>query len=335
MAKNLGYEEFKRRMDDMHPTLELLDDGYINSATPMRIRCSVCGFEYYTTWRRLSGNHGCGRCSKVAKLDIEIVRDRFKSLNPTSKILSEEYKNTKTKLHCLCSVCGTEWHRSWDTLAVMPYCPQCHKKESKLNRTPKWTMDEIKEKLSKINPDIEILDDYYINSSSPIKCRCLVCGKIWNSSWNRLQIKGCRDCYFRNNKGEGNPCWKGGLTPLQNHLRATISPWKKDSKAACNYKCVVTGDKFGAIHHLYGFDLIVKETMDVVGFPVREKINEYTKEELKKIEGVCLELHYKYGLGICLDSKIHDKFHSEYGRGGNLPGQFDEFLKKKEMVRIA
>lgn len=330
MAIGLTYEEVIRRMNEMHPTLELLEDHYVNSITKMRVRCSVCGYEYLTTWTILSGNHGCGRCSKVAKLTIEVIRERFADLNPTGKILDDEYVNNKEKIHCSCTVCGHKWEKSWDSLRLYPYCPECNRKAGRKKSIPKFTMDEIKIMSDKINPDIIILDDYYVNTSSPIRVRCRIDGNVWTSSWNRLQIKGCRECYLRNNRGENHKSWKGGITPLHNHLRTTIYPWKKDSMKKSNYRCVITGKPFEEIHHEHGFEFILKETMEIVNLPIHTKINEYTESELKEIEDTCLELHYKYGLGSPILASLHTEFHNIYGRGKNTREQFEEFLELKK-----
>jgi len=108
----------------------------------------------------------------------------------------------------------------------------------------------------------------------------------------------------------------------------------------CDYKCVVTGEKFHHVHHLHGFDLIMKETINETKLPIYNEINKYSDEELKELSDKCLELHYKYPLGVCLSEKIHKLFHSIYGAGRNTPEQFEEFKenfnkgKYKDLLNI-
>ena len=57
------------------------------------------------------------------------------------------------------------------------------------------------------------------------------------------------------------------------------------------------------------FSEILQETMEFLNLPIYKQINKYTDEELKSIEEKCLEMHYKYGLGVCLCEEEHKLFH--------------------------
>jgi hypothetical protein len=138
--------------------------------------------------------------------------------------------------------------------------------------------------------------------------------------------KGCYYCSLTKRSGENHHNWKGGISLLQNYLHTKILQWKKDSMKNCNFKCVITGERFDDIHHLYSFNQILNETMNYLSLDIRDEINKYTEEELKLIEQKCLELHNYYGLGICLTNEIHMLFHKEYGYGNNNPEQFQEFI---------
>lgn len=128
--------------------------------------------------------------------------------------------------------------------------------------------------------------------------------------------------------GELNPNWRGGISNLSKYLRRNIKQWKIDSMKYCNYKCVITGEDFDDIHHLYSFNQIVEETLDILNLPQYDEIGKYTSEELLLLEQTCLELHYKYGYGACLKKSVHDLFHFIYGYGNNTPEQFEEFKDK-------
>ena len=118
--------------------------------------------------------------------------------------------------------------------------------------------------------------------------------------------------------------WKGGTSPLNAYLRDFIIEWKKDSMSSCDYKCVITGEKFDDIHHLYSFNKILKEIIMELNFPIYTEIRKYTEDELKLLRLKNIEMHDKYPLGVCLSRKIHNLYHSLYG-DDNTPEQFEEF----------
>jgi len=60
---------------------------------------------------------------------------------------------------------------------------------------------------------------------------------------------------------------------------------------------------------------------------VKPRVEDFTREELKKLSDECLEIHYRYSLGVCLTDEIHNLFHAIYGYGDNTPEQFEEFKR--------
>ena len=59
--------------------------------------------------------------------------------------------------------------------------------------------------------------------------------------------------------GKDNPNWKGGITALYQELRSDTKEWFIKSAEFTNYNCVITGNNFDNIHHLYPFKEIVEE----------------------------------------------------------------------------
>lgn len=57
------------------------------------------------------------------------------------------------------------------------------------------TLDIVKERLRVINPSIEILSEEYVNNTTNLECKCLVCGYKWHARFANLsQGKGCHKC---------------------------------------------------------------------------------------------------------------------------------------------
>ncbi len=129
-------------------------------------------------------------------------------------------------------------------------------------------------------------------------------------------------------KGKDNPNWKGGITPLYFELRSEIKEWRQDSMKKCNYKCVITGKEFDNIHHLYSFRNIVNECFYMLNLDQRSQVKDYNEEDFYNIKNILTELHYKYGLGVCLKKEIHKLFHDNYGYFNNNPEQFKMFKER-------
>jgi len=170
----------------------------------------------------------------------------------------------------------------------------------------------------------------YINCAIPLNYICpLHPNIIQTKSLNSLIFggrgkgTGCPLCheYFT---GVSSNWWKGGISSLNTYLREFIKDWKKDSMENCEYKCVLTDGKFDAIHHLYSYSKIIKETIDECNLPIYTEISEYTTEELDLLKSKVREIHRRYPLGVCLCKEVHDLYHKLYGHN-NTPEQFEEF----------
>ena len=135
--------------------------------------------------------------------------------------------------------------------------------------------------------------------------------------------------YRESMSGEHNHSWKGGITPISYHLRKHTKQWDRDVRQAYNKKCALTGVKCtttnSAVHHLYGFNMIVEQAHTINNIEVKPQVKDYTKEELQLLENYVLEWHKDTSNGILLSNEVHKLFHNIYNRGDNTPQQFEEF----------
>lgn len=130
------------------------------------------------------------------------------------------------------------------------------------------------------------------------------------------------------------PIHNGVYNYLSEYIRKRNKQWKKDSSKKCNYQCIVTGNRFQAIHHLYGMNLILNETLEELKISDKEKFDDYTQDELERILNHFYIVQARYPLGVCLTKEIHKQFHDIYGYGNNTPEQFEEFLYKFNNKKI-
>ena len=188
-----------------------------------------------------------------------------------------------------------------------------------------------------------------MNTQSKLEIKCK-CGKTFPKSFNKFKDKKQRQCKecgkkkmgeankgkkrseeTRNklsevHKGKKNPGRKGGISPINIYLREYIKPWKIYSMKYSNYKSVISEKPFKHIHHVNkNFSEILELTFKIANIEIKETIEEYTSEELEKLEKICLMLHYLFGPGVCLTDEEHKLFHKLYGKRDNTKEQFEEF----------
>ena len=134
--------------------------------------------------------------------------------------------------------------------------------------------------------------------------------------------------------GENNPSWKGGITPISTYLRdlLVVRQWRKDTYVRENSKCQLTGKHVhggnSAVHHLYGFNMIVLEAHELHNIQIKSQVKDYTEKELHKLEEYVTSWHKDGSNAVLLSEDVHSLFHSLYKYGNNTPEQFEEFRER-------
>lgn len=211
-------------------------------------------------------------------------------------------------------------------------CPRCSRESRAANKTLSY--EDIVSEVAISLPNVKILSTEYIKTTEDLKCECLIDGTIFYQPYARLRLGvGCPTCTTRNISGENSCNWKGGKSAVTKYLRNSASKWRKDSMKMSGYRCVITGDKFDHVHHLYGFDIITEEIFELTKLPIYSNMGDYNEKELIQLKNASILLHDKYGLGCCVTAEIHKEFHGYYGWGQNTPGQWANFLEIKKMEK--
>ena len=97
-----------------------------------------------------------------------------------------------------------------------------------------------------------------------------------------------------------------------------------------NYKCAITGSKDNLkIHHVFPFNKLRDLIFQELNIEFQSNIGNYTKDELNKLSEKCIEIHYRYGLGVVLTNDIYNEFHKMYGNRLFTENDFYEFYKYK------
>lgn len=327
----LTYEQIKEFIEIESKSeckLLTLKQDYIDTQHKIKIRCK-CGNVFETTFAEFKSDNKrqCNECGfyirgKGRRLDFDTVKSRIEEIDGYT-LISNEYVNGFQKLRIMCEK-GHIFDKNYsDFINCNSHCPICTYETGFRNHA--FTYDEVKQVLNKEGYDI--ISNEYINSKEKIKIKCDR-NHIYEARFGEFKSGNrCPICY---EEDRFNP-----YSTLNIYLRSKIKDWKLDSMKKSNYKCAVTGKPFDDIHHLYSFNKIVEETLEILNYPIYDELGKYSADELTNIEWICNELHYKYGLGVCLTRNVHRKFHHMYGTKNNTPEQFNEFLlsiKNKNII---
>ena len=191
--KPLTHEEFMERFyvkNKNAENIEILGE-YVNSATKIKCKCKIDGYEWEVKPNNLLNGYGCPKCGiksrveKQSKTTEEFINE-MKEINDNIEILGE-YKGNKTKIKCKCKIDGYEWEMTPNNLLSGTGCPKCYGNIKK-------TTEEFINKLKEINDNIKILGEY-TNDRTKIKCRCKIDGYEWEAKPNNLlNGYGCPKC---------------------------------------------------------------------------------------------------------------------------------------------
>lgn len=172
---------FFDKISKLNKNYEIVGE-YVNNKTPIRCYCLKHDYYWEPTPDRLLRGCGCPKCGKESiglkhkktqeEFEKEIL-DRY----PQIKILSQ-INGTNRKVKCLCTKHSFMFERTPEKLKINCGCTECQKE---INRKEKHYKENFINKISKINPHIEIIGEY-IDVNAPIKCRCKVCGYEWSNS---------------------------------------------------------------------------------------------------------------------------------------------------------
>ena len=305
---------------------DLISKEYISSNSQL-VFINKEGYKMTSTWDIIRNGSNPSMFEKNNLYTIENIKLYLKLHDKDFELLSDKYTNAFSELVFV----NKEGYKG-----TTPWCNiQQGGNPLFFSNLNEYTTENIKTYIKNNNLEYDLMSNKFVSSFDKLTFYCRIHKKTFYISWNNFRGgQRCPNCSKDSNSGENHWNWQGGITNLKKYLRERLNIWKQDSFKLCNYRCDITGKNRNLIiHHLFGFKNILKETMETLNLPIYEEINQYTDAELKLIEDKCLELHYKYGLGICLCEEEHKRFHSMFGYTINTPEQYKSFkeIRLKEL----
>jgi hypothetical protein len=321
----------KKRIFDIHGDNILLLEYERMTDSNSLFKCIICGHEWRTSAKSVAYGVGCVECfrkrnSGSQRHSIEYIDSYLKKYN--CKLIDTEYIGNQIPI-LVEFECGHQLKISFACFIMGQRCKICSKKNRIENS--KLSFGTINEDLKNHNFEFIDFPFGYQKNNSYIRYMCKN-GHITQRSVMMFRKRPfCKECKRQERKvallGNGHHNWKGTRN-LRLFLMRSISNWKKESMIACNYKCVVTGENFDQIHHLYNFNKIIDESLNELVLVRKVKNGDYSQDDLLKIISKVQEIHTRYPLGVCLRKDVHKLFHSMFGRINNTPSQFYEFQQK-------
>ena len=152
-----------------------------------------CGNTDIKTWDHIQSGGKCMSCSGKRRYSLEERIEILKTENPNITLIND-FTGSNGSVYCtyICK-CGEEKISTFQHLRLGGTCFACG---IKINSDKfRFTLEEVQEKVKTINPNIEIIDDKYINSKVKLKCKCLKCNNNFELDWGSIyQGTGCPKC---------------------------------------------------------------------------------------------------------------------------------------------
>lgn len=160
---------------------------YIDSMTKILHKCNMCSKEWDSTPHNILSGVGCPSCSKIRtnlnKTHEKYIKEVY-NINKNITVIGE-YRGSREKIKCKCNKCGHIWESIACSILSGSGCPKCVGRNK--------TTEDFIEEIANINSDIEIVGQY-INSTTPILCKCKICGHQWSPTPSNLHHTGCPVC---------------------------------------------------------------------------------------------------------------------------------------------
>ena len=195
MAKRLTTEEFKLKLEEENPTVELLSE-YKGNKEYITVRCKIDGNVWETKPNWLKRGSRCSKCyhrfnSEIRRNSLEYFINKSNEIHKNRYDYSKvEYVNNKTKVCIICPEHGEFWQRPDKHLAGHG-CTFCFS-------TYRKTTEEFIKNAHEIHGDRYDYSKtvYGQNNREPV---CIICpehGEFWQKPDKHLAGHGCPKCNY-------------------------------------------------------------------------------------------------------------------------------------------
>ena len=187
----LTHEQFVEKAKLLNEKVEVIGQ-YINSTTPVLVRCKICDHQFYSRPAVILSGHGCAKCFGGIKIDHEVFLQRIENSGLPVTVLGK-YEGNNKKIAVQCNICNYIWMPAAGSLLQGHGCPKCAGKA-------RISHEEFIERFEKLNSSITVLGQF-TRMSKPVLVRCNKCGYEWEANpKNLLHGSGCIVCAKKKKK---------------------------------------------------------------------------------------------------------------------------------------
>lgn len=321
-----------------HGLCNVLDDFYVNSATPLHIRCK-CGNEFERDFNHIQrGQLYCTDC--VNNSMSERNRKPFESVikgieEKGCQYIAGDYINQSSILTLKCR-CGNIFKKSAvKFFSGQDQCQECGRRKLADSKR-KYTIEDVKREIAK--KGYKVVDEAeYVDTVHKIKCVCSNGHEFDLKFGGYLQGRsGCKQCAVSLLSGANNHFYRDGSSDVFDSLRKSVTEWKRNIKSKYDGKCAILGVKPARldIHHIDNFKNILDECVLETGIQVKKHISDYDDySEYETLKNAVIEKH-KNCSGIAISHSIHQSFHRKYSGQRPTKEQFADFIFANYGVRL-
>jgi len=257
VSKKFTEQDFVKRLYEVQGDKISYIKGFVSTKKKAIFKCNICGHVWETKCGTLIYNFGgrikgcpvCGKRRRIEKTTLpkdEVIK-RIKELYGEDTFDFSEFvwKNMSTEVILICRKCGYRWkvipRNMFGKNRGTSGCIKCNAKQMGLKkRKPNsYFIDTIKS----IYGDLyDVLDVYRINRKVMLKCKCSLCGNMFDVIFSDLKHKmsgcQCRATYgFKKDKPailyylkinhNNNIYYKIGITNRDVNARFSMEELKK------------------------------------------------------------------------------------------------------------
>lgn len=327
--KRKPYNEIKQELNEHNYELLTSEKDYKGSTNKIKVKCKNKHIQNISYHNLKSKNFNCSECRTDEQYNtiVNLLNDK----NYIIITKRENFKNYQTYIEYFCN--KGHYHKTKaKNLFKIKGCQECANK--KLAKERKLSYKDVKQYIE--NLGYKLLSTEYNNYRENLYIQCH-CGCKYYSNFGNFKEKlyrGCPDCFNKSQCGENHPNWQGGITDIYSILRyETMKEWKIESLKQTDFRCCLTNiETHGLeIHHINkNFKDIVLECLNELELQDKNLRQDITEIKLERLKQLNEEKHILYGLGIPLNTKLHNLFHGQYSNKNNTIQQFKEFISRLE-----